>query len=150
MDNKIYGEFTAYSKDHIKQIQNLPVVTSSGFNSVLTNMGSVESRGIEASLTVVPVRSNDWEWSLTGNVTTFESTIKELDSRFAEKFYDYEGTALLSLFKGSKVEIYMQQNQSAEFRQGNTKVRCLQVSMALSKKPLQQLTILKKMVIWVI
>lgn len=103
INNRVFGEFTAYSKEHINQIQNLPVVTSSGFGSVLTNMGSVESTGIEASLTVVPVRNRDWEWSLTGNVTTFKSIIKELDSRFAEKFYSYQGTAQLSLFKGSKV-----------------------------------------------
>src|SRR5699024_9977318 len=42
-NNRILGEFTAYNKNHINQIQNLPVVTSSGFSSVLTNMGSVES-----------------------------------------------------------------------------------------------------------
>lgn len=109
MDNRIFGEFTAYSKDHINQIQNLPVVTSSGFGSVLTNMGSVESTGVEASLTVVPVRSKDWEWGVTANVTTFKSVIKELDSRFAEKFYDYEGKTQLSLFKGSEVgDLYAQ------------------------------------------
>lgn len=102
-DNRIFGEFTVYNKDHINQIQSLPVVNSSGFSSVVTNMGSVESKGIEASLTVVPIQNKDWKWSLTGNVTTFESTIKELDSRFSEKFYPYEGSALLSLFKGSQV-----------------------------------------------
>ncbi|SHF23067.1 TonB-linked outer membrane protein, SusC/RagA family [Mariniphaga anaerophila] len=102
-DNRIFGEFTAYSKNHINQIQNLPVVGSSGFNSVLTNMGSVKSDGIEASLTVVPVRNKDWTWSVTGNVTSFKSVIDELDDRFAEKFYDYEGSSKLSLFKGSRV-----------------------------------------------
>jgi TonB-linked SusC/RagA family outer membrane protein len=109
LKNRVTGEFTYFSKDHINQIQNLPVVASSGFSSVLTNMGSVESKGIEASITVVPVRTKDWEWSLTGNVTTFNSIIKDLDSRFAEKFYSYEGSAMLSLFKGSKVgDLYAQ------------------------------------------
>lgn len=102
-NNRILGEFTAYSKDHINQIQQLPVVSSSGFNSVLTNMGSVESTGIEASLTVVPVSTRDWEWSLTGNVTTFKSKIKDLDSRFSEKLYEYDGKSMMSLFTGSKV-----------------------------------------------
>ncbi len=103
LDNRISGEFTAYSKNHINQIQELPVVASSGFASVLTNMGSVKSTGIEASLTVTPVRTKDWELSLTGNVTTFKSVIDELDPRFAEKFYGYRGSAMLSLFKGSRV-----------------------------------------------
>ncbi len=108
-ENRILGELTAYSKDHINQIQNLPVVGSSGFGSMLTNMGSVESTGIEASLTVVPVRNKDWNWSITVNATTFKSVIKDLDSRFAEKFYGYEGSAYLSLFKGTKVgDLYAQ------------------------------------------
>jgi len=109
MDNRILGEFTYFSKDHINQIQNLPVVGSSGFSSVLTNMGSVKSTGIEASLTVVPVKTKDWNWSVTANITTFNSVIEDLDSRFAEKFYGYEGSAMLSLFKGSKVgDLYAQ------------------------------------------
>lgn len=102
-NNRISGDFTAYSKNHKNQIQNLPVVGSSGFSSVLTNMGSVKSTGIEASLTVTPVRSKDWEVNVTGNISTFKSVIDKLDSRFAEKFYSYQGSAMLSLFKGSKV-----------------------------------------------
>lgn len=109
MDNRIMGEFTYFSKNHINQIQNLPVVGSSGFSNMLTNMGSVKSTGIEASLTVVPVRTNDWTWSLTGNITTFNSVIDELDDRFVENLYGYEGSALLSLFEGSRVgDMYAQ------------------------------------------
>src|SRR5690606_31944724 len=93
----------AYSKRHINQIQNLPVVGSSGFSSVLTNMGSVKSTGIEAALTVTPIRSKDWEVNVTGNITTFKSVIEELDARFEEKFYEYQGSALLPLFAGSNV-----------------------------------------------
>lgn len=103
LDSRISGEFTIYSKNHINQIQNLPVVNSSGFANVLTNMGSVKSTGIEAALTVTPVRTKDWQVNLTGNITTFKSVIDELDSRFSEKFYSYDGAALLSLFKGSRV-----------------------------------------------
>lgn len=102
-NNFLSGEFTAYTKNHINQIQSLPVVASSGFASVLTNMGSVKSNGIEASLTVVPVRTKDWEVSLTGNISTFKSVIHDLDARFAEKFYSYQANTQLSLFKGSRV-----------------------------------------------
>jgi TonB-linked SusC/RagA family outer membrane protein len=109
LNSRITGEFTAYSKNHINQIQNLPVVGSSGFSSVLTNMGSVVSKGIELSLRFVPIRTKDWEVGVGGNLSTFNAKIKELDSRFAEKFYSYSGTAYLSLFKGSKVgDLYAQ------------------------------------------
>ncbi|MFV0593256.1 MAG: SusC/RagA family TonB-linked outer membrane protein [Draconibacterium sp.] len=120
-ENRIFGEFTAYSKDHINQIQNLPVVTSSGFSSVLTNMGAVESKGIEASITVVPVHTKDWTWSLTGNFTTFKSVIKELDDRFSEKFYGYEASTMMSLFKGSKVGDLYAENPIPRIQSGKYK-----------------------------
>ncbi|MCE4562825.1 SusC/RagA family TonB-linked outer membrane protein [Maribellus sp. CM-23] len=120
-ENRIFGEFTAYSKNHINQIQNLPVVGSSGFGSVLTNMGSVKSTGIEASLTVVPVRNKNWTWSVTGNITSFKSVIEELDDRFSEKFYSYEGSALLSLFKGSKVGDLYAESPIARIQSGKYK-----------------------------
>jgi TonB-linked SusC/RagA family outer membrane protein len=109
LNSRITGDFTAYVKNHINQIQNLPVVQSSGFASVLTNMGSVKSKGIELSLRAVPVRTKDWEVGVGGNISTFNSRIEELDSRFAEKFYSYAGSANLSLFKGSRVgDMYAQ------------------------------------------
>jgi|GEM_PF-1955632 len=103
LNSRVNGEFTVYSKDHKNQIQNLPVVGSSGFNSVLTNMGSVVSKGVELSLRFVPIRTKDWEVGVGGNFSTFNAKIKELDSRFAEKLYDYDGNSRLSLFKGSRV-----------------------------------------------
>ena len=109
LNNRVTGEFTVYSKNHKNQIQNLPVVGSSGFSSVLTNMGSVVSKGLELSLRFVPLRTKDWEVGVGGNVSTFNAKINELDSRFAEKFYDYDGASKLSLFKGSKVgDLYAQ------------------------------------------
>lgn len=107
LNNRISGEFTAYWKDHINQIEQLPVVASSGFSTMLANMGTVESTGIEASLTVVPVKTNDWNWSLTANVTTNKSVITELDERFASRLQGYEGKAKMALWEGATVgELY--------------------------------------------
>jgi TonB-linked SusC/RagA family outer membrane protein len=121
LNNIISGDFTAYSKNHINQIQNLPVVGSSGFGSVLTNMGSVKSTGIEASLTVTPIRTKDWQLNVTGNVTTFKSVIEDLDPRFAEKFYSYGANSMLSLFKGSRVGDLYAANPIGYVQQGKYK-----------------------------
>jgi TonB-linked SusC/RagA family outer membrane protein len=102
-DSRISGEFTAYSKDHINQIQSLPMVGSSGYTSILTNMGAVKSTGIEAALTVTPIRNKNWQVNLTGNISTFKSVIDDLDPRFSERFYNYEGASYVALFKGSRV-----------------------------------------------
>lgn len=54
--------------------------SSSGFTSYWTNDGDMQSRGIEASLTVVPVRTEDFEWSLSGNYAYNDSKIKNLNN----------------------------------------------------------------------
>ena len=120
-NSRVTGEFTAYVKDHINQIQNLPVVGSSGFSSVKTNMGSVKSKGIEAMIRVVPIRTKDWEVGVGANVTTFDSRIEDLDSRFVEKFIGYNGSANLSLFKGSRVGDMYAQNPIPYIQSGKYK-----------------------------
>lgn len=121
LNSRVTGEFTAYVKEHINQIQQLPVVGSSGFGSVLTNMGSVKSKGIEAMIRVVPIRTKDWEVGVGATITTFDSRIEKLDERFAEKFYAYAGTAHLSLFKGSRVGDMYAQNPIPYIQSGKYK-----------------------------
>lgn len=108
--NRVSGEFTAYQKRHVNQIQNLPVVSSSGFSNVKTNMGSVKSTGIEASLTVVPIRTNDLEWNITANVSTFKSIIEKIDKRFTTSLVSYSGANYMALFEGARVgDLYAKQ-----------------------------------------
>lgn len=107
--NRITGEFTYYQKRHINQIQDLPVTSSSGFTSVKTNMGSVKSTGIEASITVIPVKNKDWEWSVTANATTFNSVIESIDKRFTTSLVSYAGNTYIGLFEGARVgDLYAQ------------------------------------------
>ena len=43
-----------------------------------SNIGSLENRGIEASLTVRPVQTEDWQWEVTANFTYNKNKITEL------------------------------------------------------------------------
>ncbi len=102
-NNRIMWDFTVFNKEHANQIQDIPIVTSSGFSSYKTNVGTVVSKGIESSLTVVPVRTKDWEWSLTGNFSTFEAEITELDPAFTEKYVGMSDNVMLRLKEGEKI-----------------------------------------------
>lgn len=94
-NSRVNFEFTMFQKVHSNQIQDIPIVSSSGFSNYRTNIGTVTADGIELGLTVVPVRTEDWLWSLTGNFTKYEAKITELDPAFTEKWIGYEsGTAL--------------------------------------------------------
>jgi TonB-linked SusC/RagA family outer membrane protein len=99
--NRIMAEFTTYDKNHINQIGQIPTNSSSGYSSMTTNIGTVNSKGIEASLTLVPVRTKDIEWSVTGNISTNESVITELSVE--DKWVDYGDETVLRLREGEEI-----------------------------------------------
>lgn len=103
LDRRILFDLTGFNKEHSNQIQNIPIPGSSGFNDYRTNIGTVVSKGLEASLTLVPVRTNDWEWSLTGNFTRMESEITKLDEAFTEKYIGMSDNVMLRLKEGELV-----------------------------------------------
>ena len=110
LNNRISGDFTIYEKRHINQIQSIPVTSSSGFASLQTNIGAVKSNGLEASLTVVPVRNKTWEWSLNGSFSTFKSVVQDLDSRFTTTQISYVENTNFYLYKGATLgDMYAQQ-----------------------------------------
>jgi TonB-linked SusC/RagA family outer membrane protein len=51
---------------------------TSGSSSVLTNIGEVESTGIELTLGGSVLQSEDWGWDLSVNYTSYESVVKEI------------------------------------------------------------------------
>ena len=46
--------------------------------SILTNVGNVDSHGLEASLNVTPIQTKDWQWNLSYNITWEQMKVKNL------------------------------------------------------------------------
>ncbi|MEI7523739.1 MAG: SusC/RagA family TonB-linked outer membrane protein [Mariniphaga sp.] len=101
--NRVMFDFTVFQTDHKNQINTIPVVTSTGYPSLTTNVGTVQAKGIEASLTVVPVQNKDWNWSLTGNISTATSTITYMRDGFSSAWYDYGSNSMQKLAVGEKI-----------------------------------------------
>jgi TonB-linked SusC/RagA family outer membrane protein len=68
-NNRISFDFSYYNRNTDKQIFSLDMDPASGYTAQNINLGKVRNRGIEALVTVVPVRTKDFEWSLTWNYT---------------------------------------------------------------------------------
>jgi TonB-linked SusC/RagA family outer membrane protein len=49
------------------QILNINVSSTTGFNSTLVNAGEIRNQGLEASLTVTPVLTQQLQWDVTAN-----------------------------------------------------------------------------------
>ena len=77
--NRLRLEATYYQVDNRNQIiRNIPVASSSGFNSININAGLISSEGVELGLGITPVRTNNFSWDLNANFTRNRTTIEEL------------------------------------------------------------------------
>ena len=77
--NRVSGSVDYYYRKTTDLINWASVSAGSNFrNTVPTNIGSLENRGIEASLTVRPVVTENWQWELTANFTYNKNKITEL------------------------------------------------------------------------
>ncbi|MBO5596450.1 MAG: SusC/RagA family TonB-linked outer membrane protein [Bacteroidales bacterium] len=103
-NDRVNLDLTLYNQVTIDQIMKLPVSMGTGFDFVMTNAGRIDNRGIELSLTVVPVKTRNFSWSITNNlarnvnkVVNLHPTLKELELATASwagaRIYATEGAA---------------------------------------------------------
>ena len=77
--NRLSGSIDGYYRKTTDLINTAYVSAGSNFrNQVLSNIGSLENKGVEVMLTVRPVVTKDWLWEVTGNFTYNHNEITEL------------------------------------------------------------------------
>ena len=67
--------FNQTTKD---QILNLPISRVTGYDYATINAGEITAKGLELSLTGIPVRTKDFEWSSTVNLSKIVNKVEEL------------------------------------------------------------------------
>ncbi len=77
-DNRIVFEGSYYQRKLKEGLFSVPYSGASGISSVFRNAGEMETKGIEFGLTLVPVRTQDFTWSITGNFTKFKTKVTKL------------------------------------------------------------------------
>jgi TonB-linked SusC/RagA family outer membrane protein len=75
---RIILDLSVYKKKSTDLITPITVPSSSGFTSFNTNLGSIENKGIEIALTLVPIKTKDFKWTLLTNFTKNENTVTKL------------------------------------------------------------------------
>ncbi|HUH34614.1 MAG TPA: SusC/RagA family TonB-linked outer membrane protein [Moheibacter sp.] len=79
--NRVKATVDVYEKNVKDLLYTRPTnASATGLTSYWINDGELQSRGIEAALTLVPVRTNDFEWSITANYAYNDSEIKNLNN----------------------------------------------------------------------
>jgi TonB-linked SusC/RagA family outer membrane protein len=124
LKDRIYLAAEYFIKDNNELLQQLPLVGSSGFTGVTTNIGSIRNSGIELSLNTVNISNSNFRWSSNLNLTFIKNEVTELaGAPFAAGFASWveEGQALGS-FRGFRVDRIIQDatDQAEAVAQGQT------------------------------
>src|SRR5690606_22268473 len=76
--NRINLVIDVYQKTTEDLLLNANVPTSSGFNTVLQNIGSIRNRGLEITLNTINVKAKDFQWSSDFNISFNDNKVLSL------------------------------------------------------------------------
>ena len=106
--NRISFDVSYYDRKSDKQIFSLNMDPASGYTAMNTNLGKVGNRGVEALVTVVPIRTRDFEWSLTWNFTKNKNKVISLPEELGGEvnIYGFSGGTGLYAIEGEEMGIF--------------------------------------------
>ena len=79
LDGRIGGAIDIYTRKTKDLLASVPTAAGTNFSkTILTNVGNVDSKGIEVSLNATPIQTKDWEWNLSYNFTWQNMKVKNL------------------------------------------------------------------------
>lgn len=84
--NRLSFDVSAYKSKTTDLITDTDISSSSGFTRAWVNSGDIENKGVEARLTVVPVKTTDFRWEMTANWSKNKNTVTRIygDSGFLQ------------------------------------------------------------------
>lgn len=77
-ENKIKLNVSYYNRSAKDQIIDRPLDSSTGYGITSINAGNIINKGWEASLTLNPLKTEDWNWDFTVNYTRNRSLVEKL------------------------------------------------------------------------
>lgn len=77
-DRRINFDISYYNTRTVDQITPVPISMATGFEEALLNAGTMENRGVEVTLGVMPVRTEDFTWNINLNWSRNRNEVIEL------------------------------------------------------------------------
>ncbi len=77
-NNRLGVDFTYYEQKNKNQIIDLNVSGTSGFGAAIINAGLISNKGIELTLTGSPIRTKNFSWESTLNLSRNRSMVEEI------------------------------------------------------------------------
>lgn len=77
-NNRINGGFDYFRKKTTDMLLQLPVPQSTGYNSILSNIGRIDNNGFELFINTVNVKAKDFSWQSNFTFTSMRNKVKDL------------------------------------------------------------------------
>jgi TonB-linked SusC/RagA family outer membrane protein len=77
-DRRVTFDLSYYNTQTVDQITPVPISMATGFGNALLNAGTMENEGIEASLGLFPIRTEDFSWNVNINWARNRNRVVEL------------------------------------------------------------------------
>ena len=84
-NNRIGIDAALYDKTTTDEILAIPLATSSGYQTQYQNAGTINNKGLELSLTLIPVKTGDFSWELVGNLSINRGKLVSLNDTTLKK-----------------------------------------------------------------
>ena len=84
--NRVGVDISAFTKDSEDLIINLDLDATTGYRNSTVNSASINNKGIEAIVSVVPVQSRDFTWEVSGQFSLLRSEVLSIADG-VEKIY---------------------------------------------------------------
>jgi TonB-linked SusC/RagA family outer membrane protein len=78
LNNRLSGTLEYYNNDTHDLLYNVTIPSLTGFSSTLTNLGQVNNKGVEVSLTYRIFNKGELKWEVTGNIWRNKNKIVSL------------------------------------------------------------------------
>ena len=83
-NNRLNGTVEYYNTNTSDLIVRRSLNSVIGYTSMLDNLGKTKSQGVDLSLSGDVIRTKDWNWNLTTNISWFENKIVRIDDKVDE------------------------------------------------------------------
>lgn len=105
-NNRLSIEANFFVKTTKNMLFNMPLPASTGFSSEPRNVADMQNKGVEFSIAVTPVRTENVEWQITANGFWYNNKVLKLPEELREKGLAWGGQQIIKE-GGSIYDFYM-------------------------------------------
>ena len=124
-ENRLGADIAYYNEAITSQIGTIPIPSATGYNSMLTNIGTLTNKGLEISVNFSPVRTRNFEWKSTVNYWNNTTKISKLRKEVGEYkslagYVNYGNYRIGSVaYEGGEYGVLMSDTKPLEDGNGN-------------------------------